>query len=192
LITEGGHGRRRAWRHRRRDSGASIVEFAIVAPMAFLLLIGIVVFALLEMNEVQLSNMTREAARAAGVCGGVQRDANSQLPNGSVCSYSNLKTYVTNRLSALPSGSVSKPATGSFGSNCDKTATNAIVCVWTASHSAVAITSNALDACVKGDELEIITQFDQQLYVPLVSRFFGASGTTKSISADAYAECEQG
>jgi hypothetical protein len=167
------------------------VEFAIVAPLAFLLFIGIVVFALLEMNQVQLSNLTRETARAAGVCGGAHRDTNSQLPNGATCSYPNLKAYVSNRLNVLPSGAVSKPATGSFGSNCDKTVANVVVCVWTSSHGTVAITTNALDACVKGDEFEIITQFNQQLYVPLVGQFFGGSGTTKSISADAYAECEQ-
>jgi Flp pilus assembly protein TadG len=170
-----------------------MVEFAIVAPLGLLLMFGIVIFGLLEMNQVALSNLTRDSVRAGGVCGSAQRATNSKLPDGNACSYANLKTYVSSRLNGLPSGSVVKPPTGSFSStNCDTTASNAIYCVWDPSHNAVAISgSNPLDACIKGDELEIVTEFNQSLYTPFVGKAFGGSGTNKTLSADAYAACEQ-
>lgn len=168
-----------------------MVEFAVVAPIGFLLLVGIAILALVEMDSVQLSNLTRDAARAGAICGSSQRASGGLLPDGSTCTYAHLQTYLSNRLRGLPSGSAGKPATGSFGSNCDTTATNAVVCVWTASHAMVSISgSNPLDACARGDVLEVVTQFNAQLYVPVVGRFFGG-GSTKSLQADATATCEQ-
>jgi Flp pilus assembly protein TadG len=168
-----------------------MVEFAVVAPIGFLLLLGIAILALVEMDSVQLSNLTRDSARAGAICGSSARAAGGQLPDGSTCTYAHLQTYVSNRLKALPSGSASKPPTGSFGSNCDTTATNAIVCVWTAAHVAVSISgSNPLDACAKGDTLEVVTQYNAQLYLPLINKFFGGS-TTKSLQSDATGTCEQ-
>ena len=167
-----------------------MVEFAVVAPLGFLLLLGIAILALVEMDSVQLSNLTRDAARAGAICGSSGR-APGKLPDGNACSYANLTAYISNRLGALPSGSKGKPATGSFGSNCDTTATNSVVCVWTAAHTAVSITNTTpLDACAKGDILEVVTQYNAQLYLPLVSQFFNGNGT-KSLQADATGTCEQ-
>ena len=172
-----------------------MVEFAIVAPLGFLLLLGIVVLGLVEMDQIGLTNATRDAARAAAICGSSSRDTGTKLPDSanSTCSYTALKAYVTARVAALPSGSASKPSTSGYGSNCDTTPTNAVICVWTASHGTVSITSsNPLDACVKGDEIEIVTQFNAQLYLPLVSNVFGSSGSTsRALTADATATCEQ-
>ncbi|HZS14837.1 MAG TPA: TadE family protein [Candidatus Dormibacteraeota bacterium] len=171
-----------------------MVEFAIVAPLGFLLLLGIVVAGLVEMDQIGLTNATRDAARAAAICGSSSRDSSTKLPDGStVCSYSALKSYVSTRVSSLPSGSASKPSTSGYGSNCDTTPTNAVICVWTSTHGTVSISgSNPLDACAKGDEIEIVTQFNAQLYLPLVSNFLGTGGgSSRALTADATATCEQ-
>ncbi len=169
-----------------------MVEFAIVAPLGFLLFLGIIVLGLVELDQVQLTNATRDAARAAAICGSSSRAAGTQL-NGSTCSYSVLQSYVNSRESSLPSGSASKPSTTGYGSNCDTTGSTAIVCVWTATHGSVSISgSNPLDACAKGDEIEVVTQYSAQLYLPLISNVFGSNGTTsRALTADATATCEQ-
>src|SRR2546425_624963 len=67
--------------HRRgcRD-GVSMVEFALLAPTGFLLLLGIVVVGIVVTNLVQLTNAARDGARAAAICGSV---ATAQMPDGS-------------------------------------------------------------------------------------------------------------
>ncbi|WP_083707095.1 TadE/TadG family type IV pilus assembly protein [Intrasporangium flavum] len=52
---------------RRRDKGATAVEFAMLAPVLFLLLFAIVVFGLLFAQNLALSNAARQAARYAVV-----------------------------------------------------------------------------------------------------------------------------
>jgi Flp pilus assembly protein TadG len=179
-------------RRRRADAGVSMVEFAIVAPIGFLLLLGVGILGVVEMDTVQLSNLTRDSARAGAICGSASRAGGTQLPDGAACTYANLQTYISNRVRGLPSGTASKPSTSGFGSNCDTTGANAIVCVWTPSHGAVSISgSNPLDACAKGDVLEVVTQFNAELYLPLVSRVMASSGTTRSLVADASGACEQ-
>jgi len=187
---------------RRGRAGVSTVEFAIMGPLGFLLLLGIVILGLLEMNQVQLSNLTRDSARAGAICGGADRILSTnqpKLPNGQTCTYANFQAYVTSQLNGLTSGSVSKPATGGFSSNnCDLTASNAVYCVWqptNGTRTAVSIPtgSNPLDACRKanGDEIEVVTQFSENLYIPMLGNLVGGSGNTKSLVADAYAACEQ-
>jgi Flp pilus assembly protein TadG len=169
-----------------------MVEFAIVAPIGFLLLLGVAILGIVEMDAVQLTNLTRDSARAGAICGSSTRAGGTQLPDGTTCSYDHLQAYISNRVKGLPSGTASKPGTSGFGSNCDTTGANAIVCVWTASHGAVSISgSNPLDACAKGDVLEVITQFNAELYVPVVSSVMATTGTYRSLVADASGTCEQ-
>jgi Flp pilus assembly protein TadG len=51
----------------RRERGASAVEFAIVFPVLFLVLAGIIDFGRAYFYQVQLTNAAREGARAASV-----------------------------------------------------------------------------------------------------------------------------
>lgn len=48
---------------RRREQGASAVEFALVMPILFLLLFGIIAFGFLFAQNLALSNSARQAAR---------------------------------------------------------------------------------------------------------------------------------
>lgn len=56
-------------RHIRTDRGASAVEFALIAPILLLLLIGIINFGLLFGQSLAISNAARQAARYAVVQG---------------------------------------------------------------------------------------------------------------------------
>jgi hypothetical protein len=62
--------------HQRRDSrGQALVEFALAAPLFFMVLIGIVVLGIIVFYNQQLTNAAREAARFAAV-----HSASAQCP----------------------------------------------------------------------------------------------------------------
>jgi Flp pilus assembly protein TadG len=54
-------------RTRRADRGAAAVEMAIVLPLLFLVIAGIIDFGRYFFEQIQLSNAAREGARAAVV-----------------------------------------------------------------------------------------------------------------------------
>jgi Flp pilus assembly protein TadG len=194
---------------RRRERAVSMVEFALLAPVAFLILMGLVVTGIVVTNEVALSNGVRDIARAAAVCGSIagrppSTGTDPQLPatggqSALSCSWTNLQTYVSARMKTLTGGGAITAPTGSFGTNCLATSgasgiATVEVCVYDSSGNAVALdTSGAypLDACAKGYSIEVSAQDAQPLYLPLVGRFLGSNGTTnRNLTADARATCE--
>ena len=52
---------------RRGERGQSMVEFAIALPVFLVIVCAIIEFSVLLSNQIQLSNATREAARAAAI-----------------------------------------------------------------------------------------------------------------------------
>jgi Flp pilus assembly pilin Flp len=56
---------RKMQRIMKNEKGATIVEFAIIAPLLFVLIFGIIEFSLLFYNKAIITNATREAARNA-------------------------------------------------------------------------------------------------------------------------------
>lgn len=76
----------------RDENGGSLVEFAIVMPLVFLLLFGIIDFGLLLYNKAIITNASREGARA-----GIAR-----LPSETVETIA--ETYCNDRL--IPKGTV--------------------------------------------------------------------------------------
>jgi Flp pilus assembly protein TadG len=199
---------RHALRHGQRGQG--LVEFAIVGPIAFLLLLGIIIVGITGANQDLLTNSVRDTARVAAVCGGLatrstqgpgQTPANpvTQLPAVAAlpvntCSWANLNTWAGARLTQLIGGSTVTSPSASGHSNCANLAnSDALVCLFDASNTAVPVTaSNPLDLCQRGYKIEISSQYAQPLYVPLVSNLLGTGGTTsRTLSADAEATCEQ-
>jgi TadE-like protein len=192
---------RRSRRPRRRHTGQAaqgLVEFTLVAPLVFLLLIGAVVTGVAVTNQTLLSNGVRDSARAAATCGGSYRDPATQLPStGTVpahtCSWANLDTYVAARLSQLAGGhGLSAP---SGGSNCATLPSgDALVCIYNSSNSSsVTVSTNPMDACQIGYKIEVSAQYAQPLFLPLVGNWLGNNGstTTRTLTADAEATCEQ-
>jgi Flp pilus assembly protein TadG len=187
----------RRGRSKRHASGQGLVEFALVGPLALLVLLGIAVCGIAVANQNLLSNGVRDAVRAAAVCGGSARDAKTQLPAvGAVaslpCSWSQFDTYVQARLTQLAGGSALSAPTG--GTNCLALPSNsALVCLYDNTNTAKAFSSNPLDSCQVGYKIEVSSQYAQPLYLPLVGNVLGSNGstTTRTLSADAVATCEQ-
>jgi Flp pilus assembly protein TadG len=72
---------------RRREDGAAALEFALLAPVLFMLLFGIIAFGFLLAQDLALGNSARQAARygvvnnSNGTCAGVVTEAqNSAMP----------------------------------------------------------------------------------------------------------------
>jgi Flp pilus assembly protein TadG len=158
----------------------TLVEFALVSPFLFIVLLGLIVCGIVATNYVQLTNAVRDGARAAGICGGSSRASGTTLPDGTTCSSYNLSQYIQHRLQAVPapvnfavsvllnSGSVQGSCT-----NCTSSST-------------------VLDLCTKGETIEVSANFPQPLYLPLVGNLLAnTSGNARTITADAEATCEQ-
>jgi Flp pilus assembly protein TadG len=161
----------RAAAPRRRQRGITIVEFALVSPILLLLLMGCVLVGIVAMNQMQLSNAVRDGARAAAVCGGVSRDSNTRLPDGTPCDQTHLVNYITANLNAVP---------GSVGLN-----------VSVINGNSIPNDPNVLDSCQKGKTVVVDASFPQPLYVPLVGQFLGDNGSsTRTLKARAQATCE--
>ena len=168
-------------RSRASSRGVGLVEFALVAPLAMLLLMSLVVLGVMVTDQVQLTNAVRDGARAAAVCGS-NPTGTTTLPDGS--------TSCTDIASANPDDNllawIVAQANGSHGGVATVTIT---VYDSTTSHTLV---GTAMSACRKGYTVEVATSFAQQLYVPLVGRWLGdGGGNTRTISAKADATCEQ-
>lgn len=174
----------RVARHRRHrgSSGATMVEFVLVAPLAFLLLCSIVVVAIIATNFVQLTNAARDGARVAAICG---NSSSAQMPDGSGgCSFSAVQTYITEHLVGVPSGSVVPSVYV-----CSPTQSTA--CSSTAACSS--LTVGACN-CQAGQIVEVDMQYDQPLYLPVVSTLMQTSppgNGTRRLFASAQATCEQ-
>jgi hypothetical protein len=158
-----------------------MVEFALMAPMLFLLLMGIIVAAIVVTNMVQLQNTVRDAARAAAVCGGPSRPTGSDaptLPGGLSCTSLNLPTFFNTHLSAIPAGAVQPYLCVEInGASCT---------------GVLATSENVFDQCDQGQTIEVQASYAQPLYLPLVGTFFGSGGSnSRTLSASATAVCEQ-
>ena len=167
-------------RRRGRQAGVSLVEFALVAPIFVVLLLGLFVACIVVMNQNQLTNAVRDGARAAAVCGGPNRNnqpVTPTLPDGrSACDSSALITYINGTLTAVPGGALTS------------------VCVYVGSGCVATDPGdpNILDKCNKGTVVQIDVSYPQQLYVPVIGNLLGDNGTTiRTLHARAQAVCEQ-
>lgn len=161
----------------RGQRGATLVEFAFIAPIGFMLICSIVVAGIIVTNYIQLTNTARDGARIAAICGSV---SNTPMPDGSgTCSDTAVETYITKHLTAIPAGSVSPQI---------------YVCTPGQAAAGTCTTSGArsIANCQTGRIVEVDMYFDQPLYIPLISNFFQTqSNGTRRMYASAQATCEQ-
>jgi hypothetical protein len=158
-----------------------MVEFALIAPVAFLLLLGIIISGVVVTNYIQLTNAARDGARLAAICGsGVNKPApaTAEMPDGSgFCTASNIQLYIANHLvsvplAQLPTVTVCLPADALAGK-----------CV---AHG------SGIGGCQSGRIVEVDMSYDQPLYLPLISNLLQTNANgTRTISASAQATCEQ-
>jgi Flp pilus assembly protein TadG len=158
---------------RRQCAGVTLIEFALVSPVLFVLVMGIVVGGLVVTNELQLGNVVREGARAAALCGGIGRAATALLPDGGQCTNAALVSFIASSLHAVP-GTVALNITVINGNS-------------------IPNDPNVLDECQKGKTVVVDASFAQPLYVPLVGSVLGDGGGTlvRTLHASAVATCEQ-
>jgi Flp pilus assembly protein TadG len=174
-----------------------MVEFAIIGPITFLIVLGIIVVGLAVANQNLLSNAVRDSARAAAVCGSSLRDAQTQLPAAGsqpaqTCSWANFDTYTQARLKQLAGKSALSAPTG--GTNCLALPSGAaLICLYDATDTAVVYASNPLDSCKAGYKIDVESRYAQSLYLPAVGNSLGNNGstTTRTLTADAESTCEQ-
>jgi Flp pilus assembly protein TadG len=163
------------------------VEFALIAPLAFLILLGLVVLGIVILHEIQLSQAVRDSARAAAICGsGTGATSNAPtLPDSNLsCNNTNLVAYINARLTKVDP-SLAYGATVSVYDN-----TNALVATNTGANAG-AIAANC-SPTVGGYTVEVSVTYAQPLYLPLVGAVFGTGGgNTRTISAKGEATCEQ-
>lgn len=74
--------RSRGRRGLRSDSGAAAVEFAIIAPLLFLLIFGLIDFGLAINARIVTANAAREGARVASL-GGTEAQIRAQVASAS-------------------------------------------------------------------------------------------------------------
>lgn len=63
----------------RNEKGAAMVEFAVIAPLLFIILFGIIEFSILMYDKAMLTNASREGARVGIVYSTPTRISNSQI-----------------------------------------------------------------------------------------------------------------
>jgi Flp pilus assembly protein TadG len=180
-------------RRHRRARGQAMVEFALIGPLAFLLLIGTIILGIIVLHEIQLTQAVRDGARAAAICG-TQTDATATsspqitsppptLPDGTPCTTASIVNYINSRVTQVDPTLAGK----------------ATVAVY-ANSSSVAVASNnvtfagtVVTQCTSGGSVEVSITYAQPLYLPLVGNLFAnpSGGTTRSISATGEATCEQ-
>jgi Flp pilus assembly protein TadG len=161
-----------------------MVEFALVAPVGFLLLLGIIISGIVVTNYIQLTNAARDGARLAAICGSGTNDAvptpttTAQMPDGSgYCTTANIKAYIQTHLVSVP---LTRPPD-----------------VWVCAADAAGDCSAQLqgigaDTCQTGKIVEVDMTYDQPLYLPLISNLLETKANgTRQIQASAQATCEQ-
>lgn len=148
-----------------------MVEFALLAPLFLLLVIGLLITGVVVLNDVELSNGVRDGARAGAICGSQLFNGNtaSQLPNASACNTQNLVTYVQSRISTIPGITPQISVDFSGGTGTDPT------------------------TCSPGQKIKVTASYQQPLFAPLIGNFFGDPGNSgvRTINAVAEATCEQ-
>jgi TadE-like protein len=159
-----------------------MIEFALLAPLGFLLLLSVIVMGIIVTNYVQLTNEARDGARVAAICGS---STTAQMPNGKgPCTPALVASYITGSLVALPAGSVTPQI---------------YFCTVVDPQHPCASSSNLLSAsgttfaqCQRGAIFQINMAYDQPLYFPLLSNLFQTKPNgTRTLSASAQATCEQ-
>jgi Flp pilus assembly protein TadG len=166
-----------------RNGGQAMIEFALLAPMGFLLLLSIVVTGIIVTNYIQLTNEARDGARVAAICGS---STSALMPNGAgPCTPGLVASYITGNMVALPAGSVTPQIYF-----CTSVDVQQGTCA--SSSNLLSASGTTFKQCQTGAIFQINMSYDQPLYFPLLSNLFQTKPNgTRTLSASAQATCEQ-
>jgi Flp pilus assembly protein TadG len=150
-----------------------MVEFALIAPIAFLLLTSIVVAGIMITNYIQVTNIARDGARVAAICVGDNASTLAAPGPALTCDVNGLETYMQNHLVSIPA------------------AVNPQIKVCAADGSSCTSVTSGTPNCVAGELLQVDMSYNQPLYLPLVSDFLSTnSNGSRTLQAAAEATCE--
>ena len=90
----------------RDESGGSLVEFAVIAPLLFVILFGIIEFGILLDDQAKITNASREGARAGIVFDTTLRNSDNTVNTAAVQAKVNqvVSDYCTDNLISFGSG----------------------------------------------------------------------------------------
>ena len=175
---------RRPTRVRHRSArGATMAEFALIAPVGFLLLLSIIVVGIVVTNLIQVTNVARAGARMAAICAGYPASSLSSTPQTDIlpssssttlhCNVPDLETYMASQLTAVPANSVNPSVQLCIGAVCTTP-------------------TDLPNTCQPNELIEVEMRYPQPLYLPMVSQFFESTPNTgiRQLTAHAEAECE--
>jgi Flp pilus assembly protein TadG len=147
-----------------------MVEFALVSPVALVLLIGLVVVGIVITHQMQLNQGAKSSARAVAICAVAKEQDPYQvdpgtLPNGTSCA--NIQTYIDDQFTSVSSSLASRDVVTVSGA------------AWSVGQ-----------ACTQDEVIEVSINYEQPLFVPLVGYVFGDGGSdTRLLSAYGQATC---
>ena len=159
-----------------------MAEFALIAPVGFLLILSIIVVGIVITNWIQVTNVARAGARMAAICAGYPLSTTTNqtdvLPSGGSttlhCNVPDLESYMASQLTAVPANSVNPTIQLCVGNQCNATPTD------------------LPNTCQPNALIEVEMRYPQPLYLPIVSQFFASNPNTgvRQLTAHAEAECE--
>jgi len=110
-------------RGRRRESGASLVEFALIVPLLTLFLFGIVQFGIAYDKKQSINAAAREGARAAAIPITTVSDINTRVDNSFEALTTGVVTKTIQVGTTTYTNSADKPCDGKEGQTVVVTAT---------------------------------------------------------------------
>jgi Flp pilus assembly protein TadG len=170
-----------------------MVEFAIVGPLAFLVLLGIVVLAVVILHEIQLTQGVRNSARAAALCGTATGSAtlSATLPDGTSCTGANILSYINGQVTAVDSGLSNQAKVTVY---CDGSVSGCAYPnqpIGSPGMGSASALATATATCQSGYTIEVSITYYQPLFVPLVGNALGSGASnTRKIVATGEATCE--
>lgn len=166
-----------------------MVEFALIAPLFFLISIGLLVTGVVVTHQIQLTNSARDAARALAVCGSYTTP-NLTLPDATSCNQGDESTYVTNLIHQVnPSATVTSVSVVTIDSSGNVTP---VPPGGTNDSSLCASPQSTTLQNLPTRYVQVQAQYSQPLFLPLIGKVLGTNGTNnRTLTATAVAECEQ-
>lgn len=172
-----------------------MVEFALIGPLAFLVLLGIVVLAVVLLHEIQLTQGVRNSARAAALCGTAtgSTSQSATLPDGTACTGANLLSYLNGQVTAVDSGLANQASLTVYCNGSVAGCANGVTPTGGSGTGSASALASAAATCVSGYTVAVSVTYYQPLYVPLVGKVVGSGGgpaNTRKIVATGEATCE--
>jgi Flp pilus assembly protein TadG len=172
-----------------------MVEFALIGPLAFLILLGIVVVAVVLLHEIQLTQGVRNSARAGALCGSATRSTTqtATLSDGTPCTGANLLSYINGQVTAVDSGLSNQASVTVYCNGTVSGCANGVTPSGGTGTGTASSVATATATCLNGYTVEVSITYYQPLYVPLVGNVLGSGGgpsNTRKIVATGEATCE--